>query len=120
MKPKLTKAEVITAESLPHDLVYTQNQRLYYTAPTDKQFNELKEKAIEIWNEYDNAGGYRDEKLNQLPAKNFKDNFMFIVAMFDSENMRLLADKLSQDAKDAIKERMKAGDCIDGYFAFNN
>lgn len=31
--------------------------KLYYTPPTEKQFNELKEKAIEVWNTYDNEYG---------------------------------------------------------------
>lgn len=29
--------------------------KLYYQPPTDKQFNELKKKAIKIWQTYDNA-----------------------------------------------------------------
>ena len=30
------------------------SQELYYTAPDQKYFEELKEKAIYLWNTYDN------------------------------------------------------------------
>ena len=42
--------------------------KLYYTSPTNEQFNELKAKAIEIWQTYDNAHGYVDEKVNRIKA----------------------------------------------------
>ena len=86
----------------------------YYTPPKDEQFAELKAKAIEIWKTYDNQFGYADEKINRIKdIGNVGDNFMFIVAMFDSDNQSRLADKLSQDTRDAVRERMIAGGNIE-------
>ena len=52
--------------------------KLYYTPPLQNVFDEVKEKAIEIWKTYDNTYGYVDEKLNKLRGLgNFGDNFMY-------------------------------------------
>jgi len=40
--------------------------KLYYTAPTNEIFEEVKAKAIEIWQTYDNTYGYADEKVNKI------------------------------------------------------
>jgi hypothetical protein len=86
------------------------NNMKYYDAPEDSQFNELKEKAIEVWKTYDNRFGYADEKINRIKdISNVGDNFMFIVAMFDDENQRKLASKLSDETREAVRERMVAG-----------
>lgn len=83
-------------------------KNLYYTPPSDDIFNEVKEKAIEIWKEYDNEYGYVDEKVGRIEfIQNIEDNLMYIVAMFDSENMKKLADKLSNAPKTAIRERLE-------------
>lgn len=83
---------------------------LYYTPPTNEQFNELREKSIEIWNTYDNTYGYADEKINRIKdIKNVEDNFMFMVAMFDINNQAKLAKKLSPETKEAVSLRMIAG-----------
>ncbi|KKM05799.1 hypothetical protein LCGC14_1750410 [marine sediment metagenome] len=85
-------------------------QRLYYTPPTEEQFNELKEKTIEIWNTYDNEFGYVDEKVNSIKdIKNIQDNFIYMVAMFDIVNQRNLADKLSDETRQAVRERLING-----------
>ena len=53
--------------------------KLYYIPPEDKQFEEVKEKAIEIWNEYDNTYGYASEKVDRIKnIKNVDGNFMYI------------------------------------------
>ncbi len=84
--------------------------KLYYTPPTEERFNELKKKAIEIWNTYDNEFGYVDEKVNSIKdIKNIQDNFMYMVAMFDIVNQRNLADKLSDETRQAVRERMLSG-----------
>ena len=93
--------------------------KLYYTPPTDSQFNELKEKAIEIWQIYDNTHGYVDEKVNQIKdIKNIGDNFMYMVAMFDVHNQKKLADKLKKGTKEAVSLRIKSGGA-DNYNVFN-
>ena len=69
-------------------------EKLYYTAPSDEIFEEVKQKAIEVWSGYDNQYGYVDEKVGQIKdIKNIQDNVMFIVAMFDSNNQKKLAEK---------------------------
>lgn len=84
--------------------------KLYYTPPTDEQFDELKEKAIEIWNTYDNTYGYVDEKVGRIKdIKNVGDNFMYMVAMFDINNQAILASKLSDETRQAVSERMIDG-----------
>ena len=84
--------------------------KLYYTAPSDEIFEEVKQKAIEVWSKYDNQYGYVDEKVGQIKdIRNIKDNVMFIVAMFDSNNQKKLADKLSDETRKALRERMIDG-----------
>ncbi len=84
--------------------------RLYYTPPSDMIFHEIKTKAIELWQTYDNEFGYVDEKLGTIKnITNLRDNFMYIVAMFDMQNQRKLADMLSEKAKEAVRKRMVDG-----------
>ena len=84
--------------------------KLYYTPPIDEQFNELKERAIEVWKTYDNKYGYVDEKVNRIKdIKNVQDNFMYIIAMFDIQNQEKLAEKLSPETRKAVRERMIDG-----------
>ena len=62
-------------------------QELYYTAPSDEAFEDMKKCAIELWNTYDNTYGYVDEKVDAIKdIKNVGDNFMYIFAMFDNMN----------------------------------
>jgi hypothetical protein len=83
---------------------------LYYTAPTDEQFNELKEKAIRVWQNYDDTYGYASEKINRIKdITNVRDNFMYVVAMFDIQNQTLLAHALTPETKEAVNLRMIAG-----------
>ena len=92
---------------------------LYYTPPTEKQFNEVKEKAIELWNTYDNSHGYVDEKVNRIKdLKNVGDNIMFIVAMFDSTNQSKLSGMLSEETREAIADRIRSGGTPDNYNFF--
>ena len=93
--------------------------KLYYTPPEEKQFNELKEKAIEIWNTYDNKFGYVDEKVNRIKdMQNIEDNFMYMIAMFDISNQRKLAMKLSDETRKAVSDRIIDGGTPDEYNVF--
>jgi hypothetical protein len=93
--------------------------KLYYTAPNDEQFKELKEKAIEIWQTYDNTFGYVDEKINRIKdIPNVNDNFMYIVAMFDIINQRKLADSLSEETRKQVRDRMIDGGTPIDYIVF--
>jgi len=94
--------------------------KLYYTPPTDEQFNELKEKTIEVWKEnHDNAYGYVTGKVNKIKdIKNIQDNFMYMVAMFDINNQALLSVKLSPETRKAVRERMIDGGNPQEYIPF--
>ena len=82
-------------------------QELYYIPPEDKIFNEVKEEAIKIWGSYDDTYGYASEKIGRIKdIENIKDNFMYIVAMFDSNNQNKLMQNISFEAQQAIKERL--------------
>ena len=84
--------------------------KLYYTAPSDEIFNEIKASAIRIWAGYNDDHGYATEKTQRiLEMKNIEDNAMYMVAMFDQVNQGKLASILSAEAREAIRERMIDG-----------
>ena len=87
--------------------------QLYYTAPTQEIFDEVKEKAIEVWTEgypEDTSPFYAQEKVSRIKdLENVQDNVMYMVAMFDINNQHLLSRKLSEEAKEAIRSRMIDG-----------
>jgi len=84
--------------------------RLYYTAPPEKCFQELLEKAIEIYSEYDDEFGYASEKIKRINSiDNIEDNFMYIVAMFDIDNQYKLAKSLSKETRLEVRKRMING-----------
>ena len=84
--------------------------KLYYTPPTDKQFEELKEKAIQIWTPMGDEPNYAKEKIGRIKdIKNVSDNFMYMFAMFDVNNQRKLAFELSEETKKAVRDRMIDG-----------
>ena len=97
-------------------------KNLYYVAPEDKLFEEVKEKAIELWYEVDTDNdkyGYASGKVSQIESiGNVEDNFMYMVAMFDDGNQRLLADKLSSDARTEIRKRLIVGGTPHFYIYF--
>ena len=94
-------------------------KRLYYTPPSEKCFNELKQKAIEIWQSYDNTYGDVDEKVGRIKdIRNIADNFMYMVAMFDFINQERLANLLSEETRQAVKERMIDGGNPPEYIKF--
>ena len=69
--------------------------------------------AMELWKEVDSDNdkyGYATEKINRIKdIQNVGDNFMYIVAMFDIDNQRLLANRLAEETRTAIRERMIDG-----------
>jgi hypothetical protein len=80
---------------------------LYYTAPTQEIFNDIKENAIKIWKTYDDQFGYASEKINSIKdIENVKDNYMYMVAMFDSSNQVSLLSMVKPATATLIKEAM--------------
>ena len=82
---------------------------LYYVAPDQDIFEEVKSKCMEIWDTYDDEFGYVSQKKNDIDVENVSDNFMYMVARFDSQNQRKLASLLSEEAKIEIRKRMMDG-----------
>lgn len=83
---------------------------LYYTPPSEEIFDEVKAKAILLWQTYDDQFGYATKKVDRIKdLANVSDNVMHIVAMFDTPNQRKLSQILSLEAKRAIGERIEAG-----------
>lgn len=77
----------------------------YYKTPSQGVFDEVKEKAIELWKTYDDKL-YVDEKVGQVQRiTNVRDNLCYIVGMFDIFNMmRLLRMEMSPEAHEWLKE----------------
>lgn len=93
--------------------------QLYYTAPSQEIFDEVKEEALNIWNTYDNTYGYASEKMNRVNSiTNISDNVMTIIAMFDSSNQAKLASKLTPEARKAVADRIKDGGTPDYFNPF--
>lgn len=84
--------------------------KLYYTAPSDEIFEEVKEKAIKIWTMIGDHPNYIEEKVERIKSlENIRDNFMTIFAMFDEGNQKLLSGLLSEEARIEIKDRLISG-----------
>jgi hypothetical protein len=95
---------------------------LYYTPPSDEVFQEVKSKAMILWKVVDTDNdefGYATEKINRITdIENVGDNLMYIVAMFDIDNQKLLATELSKKARKEIRERMIDGGTPEFYIVF--
>ena len=93
--------------------------KLYYTAPSDEMFNEMKEKAMELWSTMGDEPSYAEEKIGRIKdISNIQDNFMYMAAMFDHENQVKLADLLSTETRLAVRERMVDGGQPSEYIPF--
>jgi hypothetical protein len=67
-----------------------------HETPTMEIFNELKDASTAVWNTKDNTYGYVTEKLERVNSiTNYADNVMVCYRMFDSDNQRLMREKLS-------------------------
>lgn len=84
---------------------------LYYTAPSDAVFDEIKREALTLWREV--AAGpydalYLAEKLARVePITNAADNWMHMVAMFDLRNQSTLLTRLRPATAALITEAMQ-------------
>lgn len=76
------------------------DENSYYIAPKDEVFEQIKAKATELWQTYDNTYGYVDEKVNRIKdIQNIRDNACYIVAMFDYPNQNKLLKMVDGEAK---------------------
>ncbi len=84
--------------------------QLYYTAPSDEAFEDMKKACMSIWNTMGNDGGYRDEKIARIEhIGNIEDNFMYMFAMFDIHNQRKVVNMLQESTKKELTERLVDG-----------
>ena len=84
--------------------------KLYYTAPSDECFEDLKKHAIALWSTMGDEPSYAEEKIGRIKdIKNIQDNFMYMFAMFDMGNQRKVARELKEETKKAINERLLSG-----------
>ena len=83
-------------------------EKLYNIPPSDKAFNEMKEKSVELFREiYPGDDDYINSKIWAIKKlKNIGDNFMFIFSLFDIWNKRKLLSKLSNETKEEVKKRL--------------
>ena len=87
---------------------------LYYTAPSQEAFDDMKSAAERVWSGYDDP--YRSEKMNRIAhVQNIGDNFMFLFAMFDMDNQRKVVAMLDVDTCDELRARMVDGGNTDEY-----
>ena len=92
--------------------------KLYYTPPSNEIFEEMRKASIEVWGQYDNTYGYVDEKTGRLKEiGNVADNLMYMLAMFDHINQKKVIEKLSEEARKAVKERMIDGGNDENYLS---
>lgn len=92
--------------------------KLYYTAPSDQVFEDMKKACLEVWKQYENEpGDYYESKVSQIKdIGNIKDNFMYMFAMFDSINQRKCVDLLNEQTKQELRERIIDGGNDESYF----
>lgn len=77
----------------------------YYEAPSDSVFEELKAKAKEIWDTYDDTYGYASEKKKYIDElKNIQDNAWTIVGMFDIHNQAKLYEAVNEETRAKLSE----------------
>ena len=79
---------------------------LYYTAPSQEIFEDMKSNAIKLWQTCDDEFGYATGKINVVKdIGNIKDNFMYILAMFDPSNQFKLLLTLKGETIEEISKR---------------
>lgn len=65
---------------------------------SDEIFNEIKQEAIKIWETYNAT-----DKITQVQdIDNIRDNYHFIIDMFDTINKSKLYSNLSSQAKEVF------------------
>ena len=75
----------------------------YYTTPAQEIFDDIKQNSIKIRKTYDDTYWYATEKISIVESiENNKDNWLYIVAMFDSNNQSKLLNLVNQETKDYL------------------
>ena len=85
------------------------DKQLYYVAPSDKIFEEVKKACIQVWTDFAETDSYRKEKIERVEQiKNVKDNMMFMLCLFDIPNLGKVANLLNNEALKAIRDRLES------------
>lgn len=70
----------------------------YYIAPSDEIFEDIKQAAIAVWSSKDDTYGYATGKIARIKdIGNVRDNYAYMVAMFDRFNQLALLHNLVRD-----------------------
>jgi len=91
-------------------------KKLYYIAPKDNTFDEVRNAAIRIWMSYPDHEQHI-EHLKEM--QNIADNMMYILAEFDEYNQKVLFDNVSKNTQLAISDRVKSAnpsEAIEKYY----
>lgn len=84
--------------------------KLYYTAPSDEAFEDMRQAALKVWEKYKREPDYYKEKTERIKVmKNIQDNFMYLFAMFDHLNQRECVSYLKPSTRDELQARMIDG-----------
>lgn len=84
--------------------------QLYYTAPPDSHFKDLKEQALKLWKSFNSHKSYIDEKVGRIEnLENKQDNFMYIFSMFDPGRQKALMEELKESTAVSLVSRIVAG-----------
>lgn len=89
----------------------------YYTPPSQKTFDEIKQAALLIWSNpnYGFHESYIAEKLLSIQIENIKDNYAHIIGQFDADKQRALIALLSEDARRELLEDERLEPSFGGY-----
>lgn len=83
------------------------SQELYYIAPSQEVFDDMKAACIAVWQTYDDTYSYATEKINRIKdIENVSDNFMYMMAMFDENNMERALTLVSPETQEEFNKRM--------------
>lgn len=83
------------------------SQEFYYIAPPQEAFDEMKKACLALWDKYDDTHGYATEKKNMIKdIGNIRDNFMYMVAMFDQGNQVAVLATVSPETAEEFFKRM--------------
>ena len=91
----------------------------YYEPPSQECFDEVKEEAIGIWSVMGDEPSYSREKIDRIQdLPNIQDNFMYMIAMFDLGNQAKLAQRLSEETRKEVSDRIIDGGTPPEYNVF--
>lgn len=75
---------------------------------TNETFENIKQSACRVWERYSDEFGYRSEKLDRIKdLENIRDNWEYILAMFDSDNLKLAIEYMDDMAIEEIRPYME-------------